>query len=108
MVFSLFSARLTKSQAACGFLDLAPTASSQPPDMLVAPGASPCCVGIAATPSVLLYSGHGLAPPVFQVPVCQDPSSAMATLPLGMRLVLSLVPHCGSSASCGLGARPSS
>src|SRR3954453_11983557 len=92
-----------KSQAACLFFDFAPMDSSQPPDMLVLPGAEPSCVGIAAVPSTVLYCGHGLLPDAFQFPVCHDPSRAIASLPFWIRSVLTLVPHCVSSSSCGDG-----
>src|SRR4051812_40662852 len=92
-----------KSHAACLFFDLAPSDSNQPPDMLVLPGAAPSCVGMAAVPSTVLYCGQGFVPEGFQLPVCHEPSSAMASLPLGMRSVLTFVPHWVSSSSCGSG-----
>src|SRR5690349_15830801 len=102
--FSLFSACATRSNAA--FLSLAcePTDRTQPPDMLVLPGASPFCVGIAAVPSTVDHCGHGLLPVEIQVPLSHEPSRLMASLFCGSSSVDSFVPQLGSRASCGAGA----
>src|SRR5690348_1362169 len=103
-VFSLFSIVVTKSNAAFLSLLFEPTESTQPPDMLILPGASPFWVGIAVQPSVLLHSGHGLLPLVSQVLLSHEPSRLMASLPVGSISVPTLVPQLGSRASCGSGA----
>src|SRR5690242_9656535 len=101
--FSLFSACATRSNAA--FLSFAcePTDSTQPPDMLVLPGASPFWVGIAAVPRTVDHCGHGLVPDGIQVPFSHEPSRSMASLLLGRSSVESFVPQFGSRASCGAG-----
>src|SRR5262249_55532137 len=95
--FFLFSAVVTKSKAACLFLLCEPTDSTQPPDMLVLPGASPCSVGIGASPMTVVHCGHGLLPVAIQLPLSQQPSRSMASLPLGSQSVATTVPRFGLS-----------
>ena len=62
-----------KSNAACWSFVLEPTESSQPPDMLFAPGACPFWVGIAASPMTVFHCGPRLGDPGTGLPVAGQP-----------------------------------
>src|SRR3954470_6427803 len=78
-------------------------AQVQPPDMLTLPGAWPRWVGIAALPITWLHWGHGAASPSSQLCETQEPSTLIATPPLGTSCCDTVLFQFGSSACCGVG-----